>query len=302
MAFIIPTAWAATTSYTTGQRVALNGVTYEALDNITGGALSNPNPSQDGANWKAVAVTSLDNYNALVEGVRLQLNTRADEIYESIPLFINLTEESLKTRIRLPHQIRTTTVMVDSMSRVRVPAGLLEIMHVRRKDDSFGEGFALGPYDNDDVEILAANKEEYLRVLRAQENFGKDYFSFDTAVYWWDNAYLNFAPQYAENTEIEVTYSQLIPKLGTVATVTHTDGTTSQETVITNEFLQIAPQVLLYGSCLRAKPFLHDEDPRIALWGEMYAAAEQELQYLIETFENHQAHTQFIQNVYSQNI
>ena len=190
--------------------------------------------------------------------------------------------------------------MVDSQARVRVPAGLLEILHVRRKDDTFAVSY--DQYTNDSIEILAANKEEYLRVLRGQENLTRDYHSFDTAVYWWDNAYLNFAPQYAENTEIEITYSQLIPKLGTTVTVVNPDDTTVEQTVVTNEFLQIAPQVLLYGACLRAKPFLHDEDPRISQWTEMYVAAEKELQYLIETFENHQAYTQFIQNVYAQNI
>ena len=301
MAFVIPAAPAANTNYTAGQRVSLNGVTYEATTGITGDS-NVPDPSTDGVNWKAVAVTSLDNLNALVEGVRLQLNTSADEIYESIPLFLNLTEESLKTRIRLPHQIRTVTVMVDSEFRVRVPAGLLEIMHVRRKDDTFNSGIANTPYDNDVVEILASDREEYLRVLRAQESYGRDFFSFDSAVYWWDRAYLHFAPQYEEGTEIEITYYQLIPKLGTTVTVVGSDGTTTEEVVVTNEFLQIAPQVLLYGACLRAKPFLHDEDPRISQWTEMYVAAEKELQYLIETFENHQAHTLFLQNTYAQNI
>ena len=199
-------------------------------------------------------LSQLDNYNALVEGVRLQLNTRADEIYESIPLFINLTEESLKTRIRLPHQIRTTTVMVDSEARVRVPAGLLEILHVRRKDDTFAISY--DQYDNDSVEILAANKEEYLRVLRGQENYTRDYHSFDTAVYWWDNAYLNFAPKYAENTEIEITYSQLIPKLGTTVTVVNPDDTTIEQTVVTNEFLQIASPGATIWFLLTSKTFL----------------------------------------------
>ena len=301
MAFSIPAAPAANTNYTAGQRVSLNGVTYEAIDPITGTSAV-PTPDTDGANWKVVAVTSIDNYTALVEGVRLQLNTSADEIYESIPLFINLTEESLKTRIRLPHQIRTTTVMVDSEHRIRVPAGLLEIIHVRRKDDTFNSGIANTPYDNDVVEINAADREEYLRVLRAQESYGRDFFSFDSAVFWWDRAYLHFAPQYEAGTEIEITYSQLIPKLGTTVTVTNDDESTTEQTVTTNEFLQIAPQVLLYGACLRAKPFLHDDDPRIKLWQETYVAAEKELQYLIETFENHQAHTLFLQNTYAQNI
>ena len=97
MAFIIPTAWAGqTTSYTAGQQVSLNGVTYEAINDIAS-SQNNELPSQDGVNWKAVAVSEVQDYNSLVEGVRLQLNTRADEIYNSIPLFISLTEESFKT-------------------------------------------------------------------------------------------------------------------------------------------------------------------------------------------------------------
>ena len=301
MAFQIPAAWSASTNYTTGQRVLLNGVAYEALaDN------SNSNPSQSDINWKAVYVHSIEDYNSLVEAVRLQLNTSADEIYNSVPLFINLTEESLKTRIRLPHQIRTESVMTellaDGTSRIRVPAGLLEIIHVRRKDNAFNDGYVITPYDNDTIELLALNKEEYLRILRSHVNYGKDFFSFDTGGYWWDNAYLNFAPAYAVNTEIEVTYSRLIPKLGTVAQVEQPDGTITTMTVVTNELLQIAPQVLLYGACLRAKPFLDEDDPRVAQWTEMYVAAEKELQYMAEQFDVHQAHALFLQNTYAENI
>ena len=296
MAFIIPQAWAGqTTSYTSGQQVSLNGVTYEAINDIAASQNNEP-PSTDGVNWKAVAVTEIVDYNALVEGVRLQLNTTADEIYNSIPLFIALTEESFKTRLRLPQQLRrttvTTTIGPDGESRCRIPGGVLEFKLIRRKDNAF-DGYRVSPYDNDDVEILAANREEYFRVLRANNTFNEDYYAFDTAVYYWDRGYLNFAPAYPAGTEIEIEYYRTIPKLGTQATVTDLDGNPLNQqgqteaqwvaagntadsfipevrTTVTNDFLSIAPQMLLYGACLRAKPFLHDDDPMIKLWTELY--------------------------------
>ena len=328
MAFIIPTAWAGqTTSYTAGQQVSLNGVTYEAINDIAAGQNNEP-PSTDGVNWKAVAVTEVQDYNGLVEGVRLQLNTRAVEIYNSIPLFISLTEESFKTRLRLPQQLRrvtiTTTIGPDGESRCRIPEGVLEFGLVRRKSNNF-DGYRTSPYDNDDIELLAADRESYFRVLRAESTFNEDYYAFDTGVYYWDRGYLNFAPGYPAGTEIEVEYYRVIPKLGTQATVTDLDGnplnadgmTLAQwvaagntaetfvpniRTVVTNDFLSIAPQMLLYGACLRAKPFLHDDDPRIQLWTQMYGAAEAELQYLIDQFKNNQAHSLFIQNTYAGQI
>ena len=328
MAFQIPTAWAGqTTSYTTRQQVSLNGVTYEAINDISASQNNEP-PSTDGVNWKAVAVTEIVDYNALVEGVRLQLNTTADEIYNSIPLFISLTEESFKTRLLLPQQLRrttvTTTIGPDGESRCRIPGGVLRFELVRQKNNNF-DSLRVSPYDNDDVEILGANREEYIRVLRASNTFNEDYYSFDTAVYYWDRGYLNFAPAYPAGTEIEIEYYRTIPKLGTQATVTDLDGNPinaagqteaewlaagnapgtfvpEMRTVVTNDFLSIAPQMLLYGACLRAKPFLHDDDPMIKLWQEMYVAAEKELDYLIDQFKNNQAHTLFIQNTYAMQI
>lgn len=328
MAFVIPAAWSATTNYSRTNRVSLGGVIYEAINDITGNA-NNQNPSQDGTNWKVAAVTRVSDYNSLVEAVRLQLNDTDPNIYDSIPLFISLTEESIKTRVRLPQQIKTVTLQTttgpDGESRVRVPAGMLEIDHVRRLDMNFGDGFATTPYENDSIEILSANKEEYLRVLRANRAYGIDFFSFDTAVYWWDNAFLNFAPGYDDGVNIEVTYRQIIPQLGTIAGVTNLDGdpinaagqtlqewvaagntasTFMQEmrTVTTNEFLSIAPQMLLYGACLRAKPFLREDDSRIQQWTSFYVEAEKELTYMVDTFEESQAHTLYIQNTYAQNI
>ena len=328
MAFVIPPAWMATNNYTNGQRVAVSGVTHEATQDITGNA-NNANPSQDDVNWKAVAVTKIQDYNSLVEGVRLQLNDLDPNIYESIPLFISLTEESIKTRVRLPQQIktviRTTSTGPDGESRVRIPNGLLEIDHVRRLDDTFNDGVAYTPYDNDVIELLSASKESYLRVLRADISYGQDYFSFDTGVYWWDNAFLNFAPQYEDGTQIEITYKQLIPQLGTQVGVENFDGdpinaasqtlaewvaagnasnTFVQEmrTVTINDLLSIAPQMLLYGACLRAKSYLREDDGRVAQWTELYVQAEKELTFMVDKFEEGQAHTLFLQNTYAQNI
>ena len=45
MAFSIPAAPAANTNYTAGQRVSLNGVTYESINGLTGGFSSSQSSS-----------------------------------------------------------------------------------------------------------------------------------------------------------------------------------------------------------------------------------------------------------------
>ena len=72
MAFIIPTEWTAGT-YTAGDEVLDGGVVYRAIsDRISADTVR---PSLN-TNWEVVSVINVNDYNSVVEAVRLQLNVR----------------------------------------------------------------------------------------------------------------------------------------------------------------------------------------------------------------------------------
>lgn len=326
MAFIIPTDWISGQAYTTDTQVTFNGVVYRALQDVT----STTNPSQDGDNWAVVSVTRIQDYNSLVEAVRLQLNTRSNpEIDNSIPLFIQLTEESFKTRIRAPQQRRTVTLTVDSSSRIQPPGDLLEVLNLRYSGGTTVTA-TRGRFERADIEILNANYEEYRRVLEAEQNgvyTNRDSFSFDSAVFWFDNRYFHLAPAFPSGAEMELVYYKSIPQLGTQFLLTDSagnplndQGQTAEQwiaqgggntrdnfvqatrTTLRNWFTNVVPQLLLYGACLKAAPYLKEAEGKVEMWKQLYAEAEAETHTLIDMFENDQPHVLFIENAYSSNI
>ena len=322
MAFIIPTEWTAGT-YTAGDEVLDGGVVYRAISDRTSADTVRPSLN---TNWEVVSVINVNDYNSVVEAVRLQLNVRNNpEINDSIPLFIQLTEESFKTRIRAPQMRMTTILTVDSESRIRPPGDLIEVINLRLNSDVSPRA---GVFGNEVIEILNSNYEEFQRVRaagRANNNFTNDSNAFESAVYWFDSTYFHLAPTYEAGTEIELVYYKVIPQLGSSVLLTDANGNPvnaagqtlaqwtaagntadsfvqASQTVTRNWFTSAVPQLLVYGACLRGKVYLRDDDPRIAQWEEMYAQAELEVHEYINTFEDSQPHAIYITNTYSMNI
>ena len=317
MAFVIRSAWVSNQAYTAGTVVNFNGVDYSALSAVT----STIDPSQDGTNWEAVAVTRIQDYNSLVEAIRLQLNVRSqDEINNSIPLFIQLTEESYKTRIRAPQQIRTTVLTTDSQGRIQVPGDLLEVINLRLNRDQTS---LFGTFGRESIELLAGNYEEFQEIRQYYNaNSAVNTVSisqYEAPVYWNDDRYFWIAPTYETGTEIELVYYSTIPQLGDSIMLTNEQGmpinaqgetmaeylvrvpggTFVQDTTIVtrNWFTAAVPQLLLYGACLKAAQYLRNES-QIQLFAELYTFAEQETQVLIGSFESRRAHTVQIESGY----
>ena len=317
MAFVIRPQWVSNTAYTSGTVVNFNGVDYEATVDIT----SSVDPSQDGTSWEVRAVTKVQDYNSLVEAVRLQLNVRdLPEINDSIPLFIQMTEESFKTRIRAPQQRKTVTVPIMD-GRILAPGDMLEVINLRVASDRSN---IYGGFARESIEILNGNYEEFQEVRQYFSSQSTSYLrinNYESPVYWFDNRYFNIAPDYDDGTMIELVYFATIPQLGEVVSITNDAGeplnsagqtvaewiaagnteasfVQDMQTVTRNWFTAVAPQMLLYGSCLRAKPYLRNDDDRVQLWAEFYAQAEQETQQLISRFEDSQPHTIQISNGY----
>ena len=312
MSFIIPTTWSQTASYTSGQQVLLDGVLYEASGTITAG--TNPKTS---TLWTVIAVHNIQDYNSLVEAVRLNLNVDDDEINRSVPLFIQLAEESFKTRIRAPQMRRRVILTVDASSRVEVPGDLLEVINVRHNSDSFP---SLDIRSRGVIEILNANYEEYQRLLRFEESNSYvgagDVHAFDAPVFWFDNRYFNIAPRYIMGTEIELWYYAAIPQLGTTILLTDDQGRPidsdgmlvsvsgnpqATSTVTQNWFTAAAPQMLLYGALMKSEAYLKDAE-RIEMWKASFEAAQAETQDMVNRFTENQAHTLFLESTYASRI
>lgn len=307
MAFVIPTAWVSNQAYSEGDRVSFNGVTYEALADVT----STTNPSQDGTNWNVIAVTKIQDYNSLVEAVRLELNENTSvELTESVPMFINNTETDLKLTFSVPAQIKTNVQLtVDDEGRVEMPADLLEIRNIRLANDTPANIY--GVRERQTLEFYNVTKESYEEVRQTDDNGFFNINEFDSPVYFYDGQYAWIAPMYDAGTVIEITYiAELIP-LGTTIFRTrngepiNSAGQTVAEwvaagnaantfvqatvTQTNNWFLSVLPELLLYGACTRAERFLRDRE-QVQIYKEKYQEAQNRLQFFVQKFEDKQHH------------
>ena len=293
MAFIIPTAWTAGT-YSEGTQRILDGVLYEVAVTST---TANPKTSED---WTVIAVHEIQDYNSLIEAIRLNINTSNDpEINRSVPLFIQLAEESFKTRIRVPQQRKRAVLTVDNMSRVTIPGDLLEVINLRQ-NSSAPTGGTTDIRSRGVIEILNGNYEEYQRLLRfdtSDHYVGvNDYNAFDAPLYWFDSQYFWIAPEYAQGVEMELWYYSIIPALGSTVMVNNTPTVIER-----NWYTSAAPQMLLYGALMKAEEYLKDVDSA-GQYQAAFEAAQAETQDMINRFENSQPHTLFIENTYSSRI
>lgn len=313
--------WTAGT-FAQGARVRFNGILYEAINARTASDTNNPQIDMD--NWRVVAVLRIQDYNSLQEAIKLEINTDDDMINESIPMFIQLAEESFQTRIRAPLQRSRMLLTVDAESRVEVPEDLLQVINLRINDDSTASDtlFSRGA-----TEILAGNYEEFQDLKRfyaSNIGFGipRSYPTFyEAPVYWFDDRYFHIAPTMAQGTELELYYYAIIPQLGTTVNLVNQDGqpindagqTVDQwvaagntvnsfvqatDVVRVNWYVTAAPQMLLYGAIMKATAYLKD-DPRLPIWQEAFATAESETHTIIDRFQEGRHHTQQMYNAYS---
>ena len=317
MAAIYPN-WASG-NFTAGDKVTDDGVIYQALNTFA----SATRPTLDPTNWEAVGVVKIQSYHSLRQAIALEINTDDDMINDSIPLFIQMAEESFETRIRAPIQRATTILTVDTMSRVEIPRDLLQVINLRHNSTTPRQSDLL---DRGRVEILAGNVEEYqeLRQLysdTSRSNSFNQVTGFEAPVYWYDEKYFYIAPDYEQGTEMELNYYASIPKLGTEVLLVNQNGdpinsagqTVAQwvsagntansfvqamDTVERNWFVTSAPQMLLYGALINADLYLKD-DSRTEIWHAKFERAELETQDKINRFESGRAHTIQIGNFYS---
>lgn len=321
MAFVYPT-WSAG-SFSVGDKVQFNGVLYEALVARTPSDTMNPQLDRD--SWKVAAVLRIQDYCSLIEAIRLEINTDDDMINDSVPMFIQMAEESFKTRIRAPIQRCGPVILTtDSESRITVPQDLLQVINLRLNQDSTA-GDSI--FSRGGTEILAGNFEEWKDLQRYyQSNIGFGTgraipTNYEAPVYWYDRSYFHIAPNLEMGTEIELYYYAHIPQLGTTVNLVNQNGepindagqTVAQwiaagntadtfvqatDMVENNWFITAAPQMIKYGAIAEAEGYLKD-DPRMEIWQRKFERAEAETHDLINTFDEGRAHTIQLFNAYS---
>ena len=190
--------WQAGT-FARGDLASYNGVLYEALN--ARAPTDTDNPQVDTANWKVAAVLRIQDYNSLIEAITIEINTTDSMINNSIPMFIQLAEESLQTRVRAPVQRARVILTVDAQSRVEVPSDLLQVINMRFNSDDFVNATS-SLQARGTIEILAAGNYENYRDL--QRHFGttsgfglnnERTTNYEAPLYWFCLLYTSPSPR-----------------------------------------------------------------------------------------------------------
>lgn len=322
---VIANAWVSGASYTANiSRVMYRGIVFVA--NTTHNGITT-NPLEDETNWRVESVFRIQDYYSLIESVRLAINTDDDSINNSIPMFIQLAEQSFSTRLRVPAMLQRETVTVTANNTAPIPDNLLQVENVRLRNNDIGGGD--GDFNsllyNGRYEINSANYYEF-QLIQQRYDSDIDFFDavsstqFRSMVYWNDGTNLHFAPSLEAGTQIEIVfYGQLTP-LGYPILLTNAAGEpinsaeqTQAEWVAagnsadsfvqadgiqeTNWFLQAAPRMVMYGAIMQAEQYLKD-DQRWPAFQQQFAQAENEIMELVEKFDQDRSSSQYFRSHY----
>jgi hypothetical protein len=177
-----------------------------------------------------------------------------DDLTTVIPDFITLAEAQMNRDIRhWEMENRVDGQQTQGDQYMQLPADWLETIRLHLT----GDGTSL-------VELISLSAMADKRA-NAEDQAGKPRF------YAHVRGEFELYPTPDENTDFELLYYQKIPALS--------DSNT------TNWLLDYAPDVYLYGSLVHSAPYLQ-EDARLAVWAQMYAAAVQNLNNQSERVKN----------------
>lgn len=177
-----------------------------------------------------------------------------DDLTTVIPDFITLAEAQMNRDIRhWEMENRVDGQQTQGDQYMQLPADWLETIRLHLT----GDGTSL-------VELISLSAMADKRA-NAEDQAGKPRF------YAHVRGEFELYPTPDEDTNFELLYYQKIPALS--------DSNT------TNWLLDYAPDVYLYGSLVHSAPYLQ-EDARLAVWAQMYAAAVQNLNNQSERVKN----------------
>ena len=195
---------------------------------------------------------AISNYTNLKTTIADFLNR--DDLASAIPTFIQLGESQMNRDIRhWKMEARTSGQQSQGDQYMQLPADWLETIRLH-----------LTSQGTDAVELASMASIADKRA-QVDDQAGRPRF------YAHVRGEFELFPTPDEDTDFELLYYQKIPALG--------DSNAS------NWLLEYAPDIYLYGSLAHSAPYLQ-EDARIAVWAQMYAAAVSQLNSQSERVKN----------------
>jgi len=158
------------------------------------------------------------------------------DLTEQIPMFISLAEKRLNRDLRLRQTFQQSTYSMDSGFTVPTPADFLEMQDLHLDANPI-------------IPLTFQTVSQFYRRNGGSNQQGVPVNYTLVA----DNFVL--APQPTGATTVNMTYYKIPAPMS--------------DTVPSNEYLEVCPDLLLYASLAESAPFLMD-DPRLATWDGMY--------------------------------
>ena len=158
------------------------------------------------------------------------------DLTDKIPMFISLAEKRLNRDLRLRQTLQQSTYTMSSGFKVPTPADFLEMQDLHLDANPI-------------IPLTFQTVSQFYRRNGGSNAQGVPVNYTLVA----DNFVL--APQPTGATTVNMTYYKI--------------PTPMSDTVPSNEYLEVCPDLLLYSSLAESAPFLMD-DPRLATWNGMY--------------------------------
>jgi len=158
------------------------------------------------------------------------------DLTEQIPMFISLAEKRLNRDLRLRQTLQQSTYTMSSGFKVPTPADFLEMQDLHLDA-------------NPVIPLTFQTVSQFYRRNGGSNAQGQP-INYTLVA---DNFVL--APQPTGATTVNMTYYKIPSPMS--------------DTVPSNEYLEVCPDLLLYASLAESAPFLMD-DPRLATWNGMY--------------------------------
>ena len=158
------------------------------------------------------------------------------DLTEQIPMFISLAEKRLNRDLRLRQTLQQSTYTMSSGFKVPTPADFLEMQDIHLEANPI-------------IPLTFQTVSQFYRRNGGSNAQGQP-INYTLVA---DNFVL--APQPTGATTVNMTYYKIPAPMS--------------DTVPSNEYLEVCPDLLLYASLAESAPFLMD-DPRLATWNGMY--------------------------------
>ena len=223
---LLPSEWSNTSAYSVGDVVQYEGIRFECIVAVSMSTSGNRIPV-DNTSWQFDGVLRLVDYYSIQYAVEFEVNSDNDVINNSIPAYVQNVERKLSKLLRSPAQkvTRRFTLMNgrDNEALFDIPEDLLDVVHLRFNTDDSGynlESQGAITIQKTDRSSFERLRQRYISNGYYVENINE----FDYPVYVMDDEMFQISPRPDDSvTEVEMTYYQQVPELGSVVNLVDND-------------------------------------------------------------------------------